>query len=111
MIRFLFTYVCLLISGNLNKGVPERATGRFVNVPFANHLRRFATKRNELCIYICTWYKKVRYACIYLVLSATDKAKAVGEVTQNVRETTSEVYSEQEVGETTRRRNDRKPRC
>ena len=41
------------------------------------------------------WYKKVRYACIYLVLSATDKAKAVGEVTQNVRETTSEVYSEQ----------------
>ena len=45
-------------------------------------------------------YKKVRYACIYLVLSATDQAKAVGEVTQNVRETTSEV-SEQEVGETT----------
>ena len=63
----------------------------------------------------------MRYACIYLVHSATDKAKAVGKVTQNVRETTSEVseqevgettseVSEQEVGETTRRRNDRKPR-
>ena len=41
------------------------------------------------------WYKKVRYACVYLVLLATDQAKAVGELTQHVRETTSE------VGETT----------
>ena len=37
----------------------------------------------------------MRYACVYLVLSATDQAKAVGELTQHVRETTSE------VGETT----------
>ena len=42
----------------------------------------------------------MRYACVYLVLLATDQAKAVGELTQHVRETTSEV-GEQEVGETT----------
>ena len=42
-----------------------------------------------------------------LVLSATDQAKAVEELTQHVREMTSEV-SEQDVGKTTRRRNDRK---
>lgn len=54
-------------------------------------------------------YKKVRYACIYLLLSATDQAKAVrGELTQDVRETTSQV-GEEDVGETTRRRNERKP--
>ena len=41
-------------------------------------------------------------------LTATDQAKAVRELTQHVREATSEV-SEQDVGETTRRRNDRKP--
>ena len=35
---------------------------------------------------------------IYLVLSATDQANAVWELTQHVRETTSEV-SEQDVGE------------
>ena len=40
---------------------------------------------------------------MYLVLSTTDQAKAVGEVTQHVSETTSE-DSEQNVGETTRRR-------
>ena len=42
-------------------------------------------------------------------LSATDQAKAIRELNQHVRETTSEV-SEQDVGETTRRRNDRKPK-
>ena len=41
--------------------------------------------------------------------SGTDQAKAVTEMTQHVRETTSEV-SKQDVGETTRRRNDKKPR-
>ena len=41
------------------------------------------------------WYKKVRYACLYLVLSSTDQ-----ELTQQVSEMTSEV-SEQDVGETT----------
>ena len=35
--------------------------------------------------------KKVRLACIYLVLSATDQAKAVRELTQHVSEMTSEV--------------------
>ena len=54
------------------------------------------------------WYKKVRYASIYLLLSATDQAKAVRGLTQHVRETTSQV-GEQDVGETTRRRNDRRP--
>ena len=37
---------------------------------------------------------------IYLVLSATDQANAVWELTQHVRETTFEV-SEQDVGEKT----------
>ena len=41
-------------------------------------------------------------------LSATDQALAVRELTQHVREATSDV-SEQDVGETTRSRNDRKP--
>ena len=45
-------------------------------------------------------YKKVRYACVYLVLSATDQAKAVAELIQHVRETTLEAV-EQDVGETT----------
>ena len=45
------------------------------------------------------------YVCMYLVLSTTDQAKAVEEVTQHVSETTSE-DSEQNVGETTRGRND-----
>ena len=44
--------------------------------------------------------KKVRYACVYLVLSATDQAKAVAELIQHVRETTLEAV-EQDVGETT----------
>ena len=46
------------------------------------------------------WYKKVRYVCIYLVLSATDQAKSVRELTQHVGETNS-VVSKQDVGETT----------
>ena len=50
------------------------------------------------------WYKKVQHAYVYFVLSATDQVKAVRELTQHVRQTTSEV-SEQDVGETTRRRN------
>ena len=45
--------------------------------------------------------------CIPL-LSATDQAKAVGELTQHVGETTS-VLCKQEIGETTRGRNDCKP--
>ena len=44
--------------------------------------------------------KKVRYACVYLVLSATDQAKAVAELIQHVHETTLEAV-EQDVGETT----------
>ena len=51
--------------------------------------------------------KKVRYACLYLVLSSTDQEKAVTELTQHVSETASEV-SEQDPGEMTLRRNDRK---
>ena len=49
------------------------------------------------------WYKKVWYTYIYHVLLATDKAKVVRELTQHVRETTSEV-SEQDIGESTLRR-------
>ena len=50
----------------------------------------------------------MRYACVYVVLSATDQAKAVGELTRHVRETTSEL-GKQEIGETTCGRNDCKP--
>ena len=42
----------------------------------------------------------MRYASVYLVLSTTDQIKAVGELTQHVRQTTSEV-SEQDVGQRT----------
>ena len=42
-------------------------------------------------------------------LTATDQAKAVRELTQHVREATSEV-SEQDAGETTSRQKDRKPK-
>ena len=41
-------------------------------------------------------------------LTATDQPKKVRELTQHVREATSEV-SKQDAGETTRSRNDRKP--
>ena len=78
-------------------------TSRFANVPFANVSCRSAKKRNERCACICI----VRSAMIQK--SGTDQAKAVTEMTQHVRETTSEV-SKQDVGETTRRRNDKKPR-
>ena len=47
-----------------------------------------------------SWYKKVGYACIYFVLWPSDQVKAVRELTQHLRETTSEV-GEQDVGETT----------
>ena len=68
-----------------------RVTSRFANVPFAAHVyASFSQPR----------YKKVRYACIYFVLSATDQEKAVKELTQHARESTSEV-GEQDVGETT----------
>ena len=48
-----------------------------------------------------------KYACLYLVLSSTDQEKAVTELTQHVSETASEV-SEQDAGEMTLRRNDRR---
>ena len=51
---------------------------------------------------------KMLYECIYFALSATDLVKAVKELPQHISETTSEV-SEQDVGETTRRRTNRKP--
>ena len=41
------------------------------------------------------WSKKVRYASIYLDLSATHQAKAIWELTQHVREMTSEVSKQQ----------------
>ena len=82
---------------------------RFANVPFANVSFRSAKKRNERCAWICFVLSVViqkSAICMCIPLSATDQAKAVGELTQHVRETTSEV-GEQDVGETTRRRNDR----
>ena len=81
---------------------------RFANVPFAKtRTSHVVPLRSETSVaHVHAWfsqpsYKKVRCACVYLFLSATDQAKAV-------RELTSEV-GEQDVGETPRRRNDRKP--
>ena len=45
---------------------------------------------------------------VYTSFLQPDQAKAVRELTQHVRETNSKV-SEQDVGETIRRRNERKP--
>ena len=63
----------------------EKVTGRFANVPFANILSRSAKKWTSAAqIYASfsqSWYKKLRYACIFLVLSATDQAKVVRELT------------------------------
>ena len=89
-------------------------TSRFANVPFANVLRRSTKKGNQRCACICLVplsydTKKMRYTCIYPVLLATDQAKAVRELTQHVRETTSK-GSEQYAGETTCRRKDRRPK-
>ena len=88
---------------------------RFANVPFAKTRTSYVVllRSKTSAAHVHAWfsqpsYKKVRYACVYLFLSATDQAKAVRELTQHVRETTSEV-GEQDVGETTRRRNDREP--
>ena len=91
--------------------VEGSVTGRFANV-----LRRSTKKGNQRCA--CTGIclvplsydtKKMRYTCIYPVLLATDQAKAVRELTQHVRETTSK-GSEQYAGETTCRRKDRRPK-
>ena len=78
-------------------------TSRFANVPFASVSCRSAKNQNKRCARICF----VRSAMIQK--NGTDQAKAVTEMTLHVRETTSEV-SKQDVGETTRRRNDKKPR-
>ena len=53
--------------------------------------------------------KNAMHMYIYPVLLATDQAKAVRELTQHVRETTSK-GSEQYAGETTCRRKDRRPK-
>ena len=73
---------------------------RFANVPFAKtRTSHVVPLRSETSVaHVHAWfsqppYKKVRCACVYLFLSATDQAKAV-------RELTSEV-GEQDVGETT----------
>ena len=83
-------------------------TSRFADVPFADVLCRSVKKRNEryatcICFVRSTMIEKVQHACIYLFLLATDKAKVVRELTEHVRETTSEV-SGQDIGESTRRR-------
>ena len=87
-------------------------TSRFANVPFVNvlvvPLKRETSASHVYASFSQPEYKVVRYASVYLVLSATDQTKAVRELTQHVTETTSEV-AEQDFGETTRRQNDRKP--
>ena len=93
----------------MKENVEGSMTGRFANV-----LRRSTKKRNQRCACICLVplnhdTKRMRYTCIYLVLLATDQAKAVRELTQHVRETTSK-GSEQYAAETTCRRKDRRPK-
>ena len=67
---------------------------------YVDPLRSETSAAHVYALFSQPWHKKARYACVYLVLSATDQAKAVRELTQLVRETTSNVC-EQDVGETT----------
>ena len=83
---------------------------RFANVPFANVSFCSSKKRNERCAWICfvlsvTIQKSgIR---MYILRSLSHwSGETVRELTQHLRETTSEV-GEQDVGEATRRRNDR----
>ena len=76
-------------------------TSCFAKVLFANVLCHSSKKLNERCACICFVLSAMiqkNVIRIYLVLSATDQVNAVWELTQHVRETTSEV-SEQDVGE------------
>ena len=69
-------------------------TSRFAQVLFIIVLCHSAKKLNERCACICFVLLAMiqkNAICIYLVLSATDQANAVWELTQHVRETTSEV--------------------
>ena len=74
---------------------------RVAKVLFANVLCHSAKKLNEHCACICfvllAMIQKIAIP-IYLILSVTDQANAVWELTQHVCKTTSEV-SEQDVGE------------
>ena len=99
--------VCVVGSlGRGKRGSPRGIMEREKKRPFRQRvvsltsyvvpLRSGTSAANIYASFSRSWYKKVRYACIYLVLSATDQAKAVGELTQNVCETTSDV-SEQDV--------------
>ena len=88
-------------------------TNRFASVPFANVLCRSTKKRNERCSCLCfVLSAMIQKSTIGMYIPRYFKhwsqAKAVRELTRQVSRTTSEV-SEQDVGETNRRRNDRKP--
>ena len=88
-------------------------TNRFASVPFANVLCRSTKKRNERCSCLCfVLSAMIQKSAIRMYIPRSFKhwsqAKAVRELTQQVSRKTSEV-SEQDVGETNRRRNDRKP--
>ena len=71
----------------------EMVTGRFGNVPFANVLCRSAKKQNKdwqrmyMLRSLSHDTKKCDNACICLVLSATDQAKALRELTQHANRT------------------------
>ena len=62
-------------------------TSRFANVPFANALCRFAKKQNERCACICFVLSAMIQKSAIRMCIPRYQAKAVGELTQHVRET------------------------
>ena len=85
-------------------------TNRFAGVPFANVLCRSTKKRNERCSCLCfvlsAMIQKVRYACIYLVLSNTDlRRKLLGNwpnrYVERLQKLANRTLAKRTVGETT----------
>ena len=67
-------------------------TNRFTNVLCRSAKKRMTSSAHVYASFSQGWYKKVRHAFIYIILSAANQAKAVGELsTQHVREKTSDV--------------------
>ena len=85
---------------------------RFANVPFAKTRTSYVVllRSKTSAAHVHAWfsqpsYKKVRYACVYLFLSATDQAKAVRELTstyaKRLQKLASRTLAKRLVDETT----------
>ena len=84
-------------------------TGRLANVPFANvlivPLRSETIAAHVYASFSQLGYKVVRYASVYIVLSATDQAKAVRELThtyaKRLQKLANSTLAKRLVGKTT----------